>query len=151
MSPTHALFHSTNRNNHREEDSRSRQELQPASSVVDNTPEWRQELEKRMGNNESQITSIHRKIDFLINTMLSKGHSRTATNVDMLPVKSTPGITPSSLVHSEPLQKPLRSVSGNGARTCSVSVVSQEIGSDGAAAMDGGTSQTIPSYAFHIQ
>ncbi|KAG0595201.1 hypothetical protein M758_UG148600 [Ceratodon purpureus] len=130
-SPPHALFTAKTRTSVPNEESRIRRELQPLPSVIDNDKQWRECMERRMDSTASKVSSLGRKIEFLIDTLLSKGQRPDVRNDSTNPDSATPGITPNSRVELEAIGKGVRSLSGNGARTGSVSVVSHEIPSDG--------------------
>ena len=88
-------------------------------------------MERRMDSTASKVSSLGRKIEFLIDTLLSKGQRPDVGNDSTNPDSASPGITPNSRVELEAIGKGVRSLSGNGARMGSVSVVSHEIPSDG--------------------
>ena len=99
--------------------------------VNDNMTQWRECMEKRMDNTASEVSSLAKKIDFLIDNLISKGQLGNVGKESTIPEKETTGITPTSRLQLEPIAKAGRSVSATGARTCSVSIVSQEVPSDG--------------------
>ena len=70
-------------------------------------------------------------MDFIINTLLSKGHQGTGGNESTHPEGETGGTCVTFPAQTETVVKAIGCVSGTAARTCSVSVLSHELGSDG--------------------
>ena len=87
------------------EESRIRRELQPLLSVVDNTMQWREEFEKRFRNTETEVLTLNKKMDFFMDTLLSKAQNGTVGNEFTNPQKETAGTTHTSRAQLEPLGK----------------------------------------------
>ena len=104
-SPAHALFPGTTRNIVRNEDSRIRRELQPLHSHVDNDTQWKEEFDKRLERNASEVLSLHKKMDFIIDTLLSKRDHGNVGNESTHQRRETAGTSPTSRVKFETVGK----------------------------------------------
>ena len=102
-------------------------------------------MEKRMDNSAFEISSINKKIDFLIETLISKGQAVTVGIEGSRPHIPRAGTTPSCPVQKVPHDNESPPVSGSGGKTCSLSVVSHDLGSEGIPLHEIGTSSLIQS------